>query len=220
MTDDARKTEIASHAVPGEGDKLIAPSAERNLAPICDLLAHVAPTSGKALEIASGTGQHVAAFAARFPDLHWQPSEPDAARRASIDAYAAESGCPNIAPALALDAARPGWGAELSGQNLITLCNLLHLIPMERVEVLIAEAARALAPGGRLVIYGPFMRAGELTSEGDAAFHASLTAQDPRIGYKDDFDVIDLMQEAGLELAEVVEMPANNLALIAQKPAF
>ncbi len=162
----------------------------------------------------------MAAFAARFPGLHWQPSDPDPARRASIDAYAAESGGGNIAPAIDLDASRPGWGAELSGQTLITLCNLLHLIPMDWVEVLIAEAAQALAPGGRLVIYGPFMRAGELTSAGDEAFHASLTAQDPRIGYKDDFDVIDLLQAAGLEMVEVVEMPANNLALVAQKPAF
>jgi len=32
--------------------------------------------------------------------------------------------------------------------------------------------------------------------------------------------VIDLLHSAGLELVEVVEMPANNLALIAEKPAF
>ena len=63
------------------------------------------------------------------------------------------------------------------------------------------------------------MRAGELTSEGDARFHATLTAQDPEIGYKDDFDTIDLMQDAGLELVQVLEMPANNLALVAEKPA-
>lgn len=211
---------IASHAVPGEGAKLIAPSAERNLGPICDLLDHVAPKAGRALEIASGTGQHVAAFAARLPGLHWQPTEPDPARRASIDAYAAETGRDNIAPALELDAAQPGWGDRLGGQSLIVLINLLHLIPMTAVETLIKEAARALDPGGRLVIYGPFMRAGELTSPGDEAFHASLTAQDPATGYKDDFDVIDLILGAGLEMAEVIEMPANNLALVAEKPAF
>lgn len=220
MTNRLNLPDTASIANKGEGDKLVAPSAARNCDAICDLLAHVAPKEGRALEIASGTGQHVAAFAARFPGLHWQPSDPDASRRASIDAYATESGCSNIAAAIDLDASRPGWGAELSEQDLIVLCNLLHLIPMDWVKVLIAEAAQALAPGGRLVIYGPFMRAGELTSEGDEAFHTSLTAQDPRIGYKDDFDVIDLIQGAGLELAEVVEMPANNLALIAEKSAF
>lgn len=220
MTHRLNLPDSASIADKGEGDKLVAPSAARNCDAICDLLAQVAPKEGRALEIASGTGQHVAAFAARFPGLHWQPSDPDPARRASIDAYAKESGAANISPAIALDAAQPGWAAELSGQNLITLCNLLHLIPMDWVAVLLREAAQALAPGGRLVIYGPFMRGGELTSPGDEAFHASLVGQDPRIGYKDDFDVMDLMQEAGLEMVEVVEMPANNLALVAEKPAF
>jgi hypothetical protein len=83
----------------------------------------------------------------------------------------------------------------------------------------IGESAAALAPGGRLVVYGPFMRAGELTSDGDARFHASLVAQDPEIGYKDDFDVLDMAVEAGLSVAEVVEMPSNNLALVLEKPA-
>lgn len=220
MTGHLNLPDTASVANKGEGDKLIAPSAARNLAPLCDLLEHVAPRAGRALEIASGTGQHVVAFAARFPEVQWQPTEPDAARRASIIAHAGESGCANIAPALELDACKPGWGARMQGQDLIVVINLLHLVPMDWVEVLIAEAAQALSPGGRFVIYGPFMRAGELTSAGDEAFHASLTAQDSRIGYKDDFDVIDLVQSAGLDLAEVVEMPANNLALIAEKPSF
>ena len=75
-----------------------------------------------------------------------------------------------------------------------------------------------LAPGGRIVIYGPFMRGGDLTSDGDIAFHASLQSENPAIGYKDDFDIMDLLQQAGLDMAQVVEMPANNLALIAEKP--
>ncbi|HCE71999.1 MAG TPA: methyltransferase, partial [Ruegeria sp.] len=158
----------------------------------------------------------VSAFAARLPGLQWQPTEVDAQRRASIDAYC--EALDTVAPAQELNATRPGWGADWAGQDLVVLINLLHLISEGEAATLISEAAAALAPGGRLVIYGPFMRAGELTSEGDERFHAALTAQDPEIGYKDDFDIIDRMQEAGLELAEVVEMPANNLALIAEKP--
>ena len=196
-----QKPERHSLALPAEAGKLFAPSAERNTGPLCDLLEQVAPRRGRALEIASGTGQHV-----------------DAARRTSIAAYVAESGLTNIAPPIALDATAPGWGAEQAGQSLIFLSNLLHLIPMRQVETLIAEAAQALAPAGRLVIYGPFMRAGELTSEGDRRFHAALVAEDPRIGYKDDRDIMELMQAAGLEIAGAVEMPANNLALVAERP--
>lgn len=213
-----RRPEPHSLALPGAGGKLIAPSAERNVGALCDLLEHVAPREGRALEIASGTGQHVVAFAARLPGLHWQPTEPAPERRASIAAHIAESGLENISAPIPLDATAPGWGARHGGQALVFLANLLHLIPMPQVEVLVAEAARALAPAGRLVIYGPFMRAGELTSDGDRAFHAALIAEDPAIGYKDDFDVIDLIREAGLELVEAVEMPANNLALVGMRP--
>ncbi|MEX0319423.1 MAG: DUF938 domain-containing protein [Ruegeria sp.] len=206
----------ASVAEQGDGTKLIAPAASRNADVLCDLLAQVAPQDGRALELASGTGQHVAAFAARLPGLLWQPTEVVAERITSIDAYA--QGIPNILPTHTLDALHPGWSTEHTGYDLIVLINLLHLISLPETETLITETARALAPGGRFVLYGPFMRSGELTSEGDKRFHAALTMQDPEIGYKDDFDMIELMQAAGLEMAEVIEMPANNLALIAAKP--
>ena len=70
----------ASVAAAQDG-KLFAPSAERNVDPLCDLLADIAPETGSALEIASGTGQHVVAYARRLPGLIWQPTEVDAARR-------------------------------------------------------------------------------------------------------------------------------------------
>ncbi|MDU9002835.1 DUF938 domain-containing protein [Sedimentitalea todarodis] len=210
--------ETASVATPTEGGRLCAPSAERNCQPLCNLLTKVAPEQGAALEIASGTGQHIFAFAACLPGLTWQPTEPDPTRRASIDTYVAEAGLSNLSPARDLDAAVPGWGAAHRGQSLIVLVNLLHLISTAEVQTLIDEAAQALGPGGRFVIYGPFMRAGELTSEGDERFHASLRAMDPEIGYKDDFDVLDIALAAGLTPVDVVEMPANNLALVLEKP--
>ncbi len=210
----------ASVAEPAGGARLHAPSALRNVDAIADLLADMAPASGSALELASGTGQHVAAFAARLPGLHWQPTDIEAARLHSIDAWAGDSGRPNIAPAVELDASVPGWGAAWRGQSLILLINLLHLIPMRDVHTLIGEAASALAPGGRFVIYGPFMRAGKLTSDGDAAFHASLSARDSRIGYKDDGAIAGLLREAGLTMVAVRPMPANNLAMLSEKPAI
>lgn len=217
MTGQSPKSVTHSVAHKGEGERLFAPSAARNLEVLCDLLDEVAPKTGQALELASGTGQHVVGYATRLPGLAWQPSEPDPERRASIDAHAADAGVGNIAPAIALNAAQAGWGTQHAGKSLIVLSNLLHLITDEATNTLIHEAAQALAPGGRLVIYGPFMRGGELTSDGDTSFHAGLIARDPAIGYKDDFDMMDLIQGAGLDMAAVIEMPANNLALVAQK---
>ncbi|MBI6629708.1 DUF938 domain-containing protein [Pontibaca salina] len=208
----------ASFAESGQGALLYAPSASRNVGPLCDLLKDVAPQEGTALELASGTGQHVVAFARALPLLHWQPSDIDPDRRASIDAHAAKAGLSNVSPALDLDATIQGWSAKHQGQSLIVVINLLHLISAQEAATLIDEASNALATGGRLVIYGPFMRAGELTSPGDREFHTALTAQDPEIGYKDDFDTLDMVQATGLETTDVIEMPANNLALIFQKP--
>jgi SAM-dependent methyltransferase len=208
----------ASVALPTEDAKLHAPAADRNRAALVELLGSHAPRHGQALEIASGTGQHISAFATAFPDLHWQPTEPDAARRASIDAYTVQSLAKNVAPAIALDATQAGWHAQFAPQNVIFLSNLLHLIPADAAQRLIAEAALATAPGGCFILYGPFRRAGLLTSEGDARFDRELREADPKIGYKDTTDVTIWLSNAGFSPIDQVEMPANNLAFVARKP--
>ncbi|HSG57817.1 MAG TPA: DUF938 domain-containing protein, partial [Paracoccaceae bacterium] len=176
--------DTASVAHPSDDGRMFAPSAARNAADIATLVADHAPATGRALEIASGTGEHAVVFARAMPGLDWQPTDIDAARRASVNAHAAVAGLPNLRPAIPLDATAAGWGAAHAGQDLIVLVNLLHLISVFEAKTLIAEVAQALAPGGRFVLYGPFLRDGQTTSEGDTAFHASLRAQDPEIGYK------------------------------------
>lgn len=196
--------------------RLVAPAASRNTQAICDLLQLVAPPSGTALELASGTGQHVARFARCLPDLRWQPSEIDPQRRASIDAYTAA--LPNVSTAVELNATALGWHRDFGKKDLIILINLLHLISRPETEALIAEAARSLNVAGRFVLYGPFMRSGELTSDGDKRFHEALTQQDPEIGYKDDSEILELLRADGLKLIQITEMPANNLAFVVEKP--
>ena len=63
-----------------------APAAIRNREPIAEVLAEELPATGMVLEVASGTGEHAAYFAARFPALAWQPSDPDDNALASIEA--------------------------------------------------------------------------------------------------------------------------------------
>ena len=163
-----RKTpEGASFVEANEGAKLFAPSAARNLAPIASELAQIAPHRGKALEIASGTGQHIIAHAKAHPCILWQPSEINEDRIASINAYVAQAVLSNLAPAIELDATASGWGATVR-YDLMLLSNLLHLISAHEAQTILTEAAQALSPKGRFMIYGPFMRGGVLTSEGDA----------------------------------------------------
>lgn len=209
----------ASVAHPLSGARLSAPAAERNAAAITQGLQDIAPPSGRALEIASGTGQHVVTFARALPGLIWQPTEIDPERRASIDAYAQDSELPNLRAAIALDATETGWGARHGDQDLIVLINLLHLISAPEAQTVIRETARALAPKGRFALYGPFLRDGKATSEGDARFHTSLCAQDPEIGYKDLAEVAEWLAGAGLDPLKPLEMPANNILLVSERPA-
>jgi hypothetical protein len=111
-----------------------------------------------------------------------------------------------------------GWAADHGGYDLTLVVNLLHLISADEARNVVAGMAEALAPGGLALIYGPFRRDGRLTSDGDAAFDASLRAQDPAIGYKDAGDVERWATKAGLTLDERVEMPANNLLLVFRRP--
>lgn len=186
----------------------ITPSAQRN-APA--LLAHMQrhDLRGNLLEIASGSGLHAAFIAPHFPELIWQPSDIDPENLASIRAWSA--GITNIRPALILDATRADWQHDHPALDAILIVNLLHLIPMQAAEILLHEVTLAL--NGTAFIYGPFLRGGKTTSQGDAAFDASLRSQDASLGYKD-LDWV-LTRLAPLQ-TEITEMPANNLLITAK----
>ena len=217
MTSPPRKLpKTASIALPQGGAKLHAPSAARNVEPILQATTPFAPQSGRALEIASGTGEHIARYAAAFPKVHWQPTDIEPARLASIDAWGA--GLPNLLPAKHLDASQRGWARNWPSQNLILFSNLLHLISETEAKTVLTEAAQALATGGVFIIYGPFLRGTRFASAGDKRFHESLTAQDADIGYKPFQWVQSTLRNAGLHPEPPIDMPANNLLLVAKLP--
>lgn len=190
-----------------------APSAIRNQAAILDVLRAEAPAKGALLEIASGSGQHAAAGAKTLPGLIWQPTDVNPYNLTSITAWRAHDPRPNLRAPLVLDAASPGWVNDWAAQDMVLIINLLHLIPPDTAAAIIANSARALKKNGKLMVYGPFLRDGQTTSDGDAAFDASLRAQDPTIGYKDLAWVIRHFTTANLA-TRTIDMPANNLMLI------
>lgn len=195
-----------------------APAALRNRDAIARELVRLAPAGGRALEIASGSGEHVIRFAASLPRLHWSPTDPDPAQRASIAAWIATGDADNIDAPRDLDVSRPDWAATEAPADLVVVVNLLHLIPDAAVDNALAGIARVLSPGGRAVVYGPFLRDGRTTSDGDAAFHEDLRRRDPAIGYKDVEDMVARCRALGLSHLETVAMPANNLLLAFEKP--
>ena len=197
--------------------KLYSASAARNAPFILEVLSQYLPDKGKVLEIASGTGQHCTYFAEAFCNLEWQPSEINPKRLDSIQAYIKETNQVNINMPLSLDATAENWAKEIDAYNVIIVINFFHLISNKEMKTLIRESSLALQTNSYFVIYGPFMRGGELTSDQDIKFHTSLIECDPDIGYKDDFDILDEIEANNLSPEAIIEMPSNNLMFIAKK---
>jgi len=186
------------------------PSAARNCRPIREVLTRVLPKKGIVLEIGFGTGEHAICFAKALPKLVWLPSDPDAASRASIEAWIATEGLANVRAPVAIDVRYGAWrtfGAMIS-------LNMVHIAPWEAALGLLAGAARLLRPDGVLFFYGPFMLGRTHTAASNAAFDADLKRRDSRWGLRDVDGLIGEAAPYGLELREVVKMPANNLSLV------
>jgi SAM-dependent methyltransferase len=191
-------------------------AAARNRQPILDVLQEHLPPRGLALEVASGSGEHVVHFAQACPDLVFQPSDPDPAHRASIDAWTAALGLANVRPAIDLDAMAPTW--PVAAANAVLCSNMIHIALWAATVGLVRGAGRIVPPGGVLYLYGPYRRGGRHTAPSNAAFDASLRAQHTAWGVRDLEAVADLAAAEGFAAPIVVEMPANNLSLVLRKP--
>jgi SAM-dependent methyltransferase len=194
------------------GIALTSPAAARNRDPILAVLREVLPSAGTVLEVASGTGEHAVHFAAALPRLTWQPSDIDEDALSSISAHGAVARLPNLLPPLRLDAAAPSW--PIARADTVMSINMLHIAPWTAAQGLMAGAARVLAPGNILYLYGPFKIDGRHTAASNAAFDASLRARNPESGVRDTVEVADLARRHGFALARQVAMPVNNLSLI------
>lgn len=200
---------------PGDGaatDRRHAPATLRNRDAIAAVLADWLPASGTVLEVASGSGEHVVHFAAAFPGMDWQPSDPDPAALTSIAAWRAEAGLTNVATPLAIDAAASAWPIDRA--DAILCINMIHISPWEATLGLFAGAARLLAKGSPLALYGPFIEPDVPTAASNLAFDASLRSRDPAWGLRGTDAVKVAAADAGLAFAGRRAMPANNLMLL------
>jgi SAM-dependent methyltransferase len=187
-----------------------APATLRNREPIAAVLAEALPASGLVLEVASGSGEHVAFFAERFPALTWRPSDPDGDSLASIADWCA--GLTNVLPPLALDAAEADW--PMAAADAILCINMVHISPWGATLGLMAGAGRLLAAGAPLILYGPYRQRNVPTAESNEAFDVSLRSRNPAWGLRHVEDVSAAAAERGLLLERIVAMPANNLSLV------
>ena len=195
--------------------RLSSPAVLRNRAPILDILRNLLPAQGVILEVASGSGEHIAYLAEQLPALEWQPSDPSPTARASIAAWTAADRLTNVRPPLDLDASALPW--PVSAADAILAINMVHISPWAATQGLLHEAARLLPPGGLLYLYGPFIQAGIPLAPSNAAFDGDLRDRNVAWGLRDLAAVAAAAADAGLKIEAVVPMPANNLSVIVRR---
>ncbi len=191
------------------------PAAERNAPPILSELERLLPARGLALELASGTGQHAAHFAAALPAWQWQPTEAEATALPAIAARCRH--LPNVRPTLRLDATANPWEGMPPEVDVVYSANLLHIAPWAVTSGLMRGAARHLKPQGLLLLYGPFIVEGVPTAPSNLAFDADLKRRDPAWGLRPLAAVLEEARHAGLRLRERLQLPANNLLLVLER---
>lgn len=199
-------------------------AAERNKQPILEALRGFLPAQGRALEIASGTGQHVIWFAQHLPGWTWLPTDQRDTHFTDIEAHIQAHIQTSVAEVLQgrveaprlLDVQQEPWPLDGALYDLIYCANLLHIAPWACCAALMRGAARHLTPGGRLVTYGPYLEDETPTTDSNLAFDASLRARNPGWGLRRREDVEAQAQAAGLRLVARHALPANNLLLVWQ----
>jgi SAM-dependent methyltransferase len=192
------------------------PATARNRGPILEVLGPRLADGARVLEVASGAGEHAMFIAGALPTVHWQPSDPDPEALASIAAWRSAAGLANLAAPIRLDAADAASWPQGPFEAVVCI-NMVHISPWAASEGLMAGAARVLAPGGRLFLYGPYIEADVPTAASNLAFDASLKSRDPAWGLRDLAEVKALAAASGLSFAERIAMPANNLIVVFER---
>lgn len=200
---------------PESGARRSAPAALRNRAPIAAVLEEWVPERGLVLEIASGTGEHAVHFAERFPGLEWQPSDMHPDALASIRAWRAEAGLPNMREPLLIDASSSDW--PIAEADAVLSINMVHISPWASALGLLDGAARLLSPGAPLILYGPWLKDDMATASSNMDFDADLKRRDPAWGLRRVEEFAAAADERGLRLIETRTMPANNMMLLLRR---
>ena len=200
---------IAAEA--GPEARKVAPAAARNRDAISKVLDGVLPDQGHVLEVASGSGEHIVHFAARWPRLSWQPSDPESEARRSINAWAVDAALGNLSAAIDIDVMDDAWPVDRFDAMLCI--NMVHIAPWAATLGLMKGAGRLLPAGGLLYLYGPFREADVPLAQSNAMFDASLKSRNTDWGLRDLEDVIATASDHGFRFDQRIAMPANNLSL-------
>jgi SAM-dependent methyltransferase len=194
------------------------PATARNREAIADLLKRYLPERGTVLEIGSGSGEHALYFSDLFPDLTWQPSDPDPLNLESIRVWVETvPDRQNLLAPLALNAS--DVLLPIDQADAVICVNVIHISPWDATEGLMRNAAALLPLNGLLYLYGPYRIGGTHTAPSNESFDQSLRSQNEAWGVRNLEEVIAEANKNGLQFIERVDMPANNQSLIFRKPS-
>ncbi len=195
-------------------EKPFSQACENNKDPILNVIAGVFTRSVTVWEIGSGTGQHASYFAKKLPHLNWQPTDRNE-NLEGIKLWVEDSDLPNLALPVELDVRTHPWPS--SDTEALYSANTLHIMSWDEVKVFFQRLEEALKTHADVCIYGPFNYHGDYTSDSNASFDQWLKNRDSLSGIRDQEAVVRLAQQAGVELQDDIEMPANNRLLIFKK---
>jgi len=188
-------------------ERPFAAAAERNAAPILDVLARELRSCSEVLEIGSGSGQHAVGFAAALPHLTWQPSDLRA-HHAGIRAWIAHTGVSNVLDPLPLDVRSDR--AKSGAFDAVFSSNTAHIMDIEAVASMFGRVADTLRAGGVFCLYGPFRIRGAFNAPSNAAFDQDLRSRDIGMGIRDIEELDSFGRRGGLRRTGLYAMPANN----------
>ena len=182
--------DFASTGQPAEPDgRLHGPAFQRNHAAIWSALApFLLQQKGDVLEIGSGTGQHIAEFARRAPDLTWWPSDIYPSHLASIEAWRRHAGLANLRAPQRIDLTDPAWTWTADGQAGGALVGhalhqrAAHLRPGAWRRTSSPAPAACCAPMAGCSSTVRSCATAQHTAPSNAAFDASLRAENPDMG--------------------------------------
>lgn len=207
---------VRLESLDGEADgRRYSPSAGRNREDVVAALVDELPARGTCLEVAAGTGEHAVLAATRLPDWTWIPTDREPEALASIAAWVAHAGLPNLQQPVALDL-DGGWPVASGSLDAVFASNVMHIAPIATTEALFRGAAEHLRPEGVLLVYGAVFLPGEPRPDGNVTFDAELREKDPAYGVRTLDELQALATRCGLGELHVRKMPKNNVLLRAR----
>ena len=194
----------------------VSDAADRNKAPILQIIAAEFAHTRRVLEIGSGTGQHALHFAAHLPHVSWQPSD-TGEYLPTLREHLRNEGSANLREVIELDVRMNPWPVE-SADGIFS-ANTLHIMSWSSVHDFFRGVGEVLGKPGVLCVYGPFRHGERYTSQSNVEFDEFLRKRDPDSGLRDALALDGLARQQGLQLAADHAMPANNQLLVWKRSA-